>query len=142
MNNQQSAPVTLTADVLVLCPGKRLLLIQRAKWPYAGYWALPGGKVHEGESVELGAIRELREETGIEVQTRDLQLLTVQSTPGRDPRGRYISVVFLAHVPLGTCAVAADDALCAGWFRADELPELAFDHDQVVRMLLRRKVWQ
>ena len=119
----------LTVDVVVLAgaaTGRRVLLIQRGNPPFLGSWALPGGFVEEGEQVLEAAPRELAEETGLRVG--ELQLLGVYDTPGRDPRGWTVSVVYLASVSSETAVAGADDAADARWFAADELPDLAFDH--------------
>lgn len=129
----------LTVDVVVLASEsgrRRLLLIQRGNEPFEGSWALPGGFVEEGEQVAEAAPRELAEETGLRVG--GLELLGVYDTPGRDPRGWTVSVVYLARVQ-GTAEVAgADDAREARWFDVEELPELAFDHALVVAEALAR----
>jgi 8-oxo-dGTP diphosphatase len=119
----------LTVDVVVFAPAgtsRRVLLIQRGNPPFRGSWALPGGFVEQGEQVVEAAPRELAEETGLQVG--DLRLLGVYDTPGRDPRGWTVSVVYLAQAPSEANVVGADDASDARWFAADELPELAFDH--------------
>ncbi len=97
-----------------------------ATQPFRAYWALPGGFVEEGEQVVEAAPRELAEETGLQVG--ELRLLGVYDTPGRDPRGWTVSVVYLARVQSEATVVGADDASDARWFAADGLPELAFDH--------------
>src|ERR1700691_5518223 len=119
----------LTVDVVVLAaPGtsRRVLLVQRGNPPFRGSWALPGGFVEEGEQVLEAAPRELAEETGLRVG--ELRLLGVYDTPGRDPRGWTVSVVYLARVTSEATVAGADDASDAGWFAVDGLPELAFDH--------------
>jgi 8-oxo-dGTP diphosphatase len=119
----------LTVDVVALARTSdpaRVLLIQRRHPPFAGRWALPGGFVEEGEQVHQAAPRELAEETGVRVE--ELQLLGVYDTPGRDPRGWTVSVVYLAHLEQERELTAGDDAGDARWFAIDALPELAFDH--------------
>jgi 8-oxo-dGTP diphosphatase len=114
-----------------------VLLIRRRKAPFADRWAIPGGFVDMDESLEQGALRELEEETGV----RDVYLeqLYTFGAPGRDPRGRTITVAYYAlvnssHVhPKG-----ADDASEARWFDVRKLPPLAFDHDQILDYALRR----
>ena len=115
----------LTADVVVLAGADtpRVLLIQRGNPPFAGSWALPGGFVEQGEQVAEAAPRELAEETGLRVDAVALELLGIYDTPGRDPRGWTVSVVYIARVP-GESADAGD----ARWFAVGALPELAFDH--------------
>ena len=115
----------------------KLLLIQRGGEPFKGQWALPGGFVEMDEDLEAGALRELEEETGV----KDLyveQLYTF-GAPGRDPRGRVISVAHYALVNLGNHpAVAADDAARVEWFPLSALPELAFDHAGIIEMATTR----
>lgn len=123
----------LTVDVVLLTreATPSLLLIQRAKEPFAGQWALPGGFVEIGETLGAAARRELLEETGVEVT--DLEPLCTAGDPGRDPRGWTVSVVYLARVNVGEVdPAAADDARAVGWFALDALPALAFDHATIV----------
>jgi len=127
----------LTADVAVVSKDARprVLLIRRKKEPFAGKWALPGGFVDENERPADAAVRELKEETGINVTTSDLDHLHTAGDPGRDPRGWTVSVVFLARVDAKAVKPkAADDARAAKWWPLDALPPLAFDH----AMLLER----
>ncbi|HDS58984.1 MAG TPA: NUDIX hydrolase [Thermoplasmatales archaeon] len=123
----------LTVDGVVIRRG-HLLLIQRGREPFRGRWALPGGFVEYGETVEAAVVREVREEAGLE--TRIIRLLGVYSHPERDPRGHTVSVVFLLEVVGGTLR-GGDDAARATWFSLDDLPQLAFDHDTIVRDALR-----
>lgn len=119
------------ADVL------RVLLIQRAGAPYQGDWALPGGFVEMGEALEQAALRELEEETGI--QDVFIEQLYTFGHPDRDPRGRVISVVYYALVNLLDHPVrAASDAKKAEWFAIKHLPNLAFDHSQILDVALDR----
>lgn len=122
----------LTVDIVVLAPGQtqRILLIRRGNQPFVGCWALPGGFVDEGEQVTDAALRELREETGLHLD--NLRLLGVYDTPGRDPRGWTVSVVYVTSVAREMQVAGADDAGDARWFAADELPQLAFDHAVIV----------
>lgn len=123
----------LTVDVVVLTAEAgtlRILLIQRGNPPFEGGWALPGGFVEEGEQVAAAASRELAEETGLRLGA--LELLGVYDTPGRDPRGWTVSVVYLARVQGASEVIGADDASEARWFDVEELPELAFDHALIV----------
>ena len=123
----------LTVDVVAFAFGAntpRLLLVQRANPPFMGSWALPGGFVEEGEQVIDAAPRELSEETGLRVD--QLELLGVYDTPGRDPRGWTVSVVYIARLQSETPVVGADDASDARWFSVEELPELAFDHALII----------
>jgi 8-oxo-dGTP diphosphatase len=126
---------SVTVDIIVVTTGSRpkVLLIRRKHDPFAGRWAIPGGFVEMDETLEASARRELREETGVE--TAELVQLHTFGDPGRDPRGRTISVVYLTRVDPGQVhPKAADDAAEAGWFALDELPELAFDHAEIVAL--------
>jgi 8-oxo-dGTP diphosphatase len=119
----------LTVDVVLVTRGEnpRALLIKRKGEPFAGAWALPGGFVEEGERLADAARRELKEETG--VQLDDLEQLYAAGDPGRDPRGWTVSVVFLARIdPDKAKAVAGDDAADVGWFPLAAPPAMAFDH--------------
>lgn len=131
MNAPRTPPVTV--DVVLRVEGGIVLI--RRKHPPLG-WALPGGFVDVGETVEHAAAREALEETGLHV-TLD-ELLCVYSDPARDPRGQTVSITFLAHAE-GT-PQGGDDAADAAVFPIDGLPTpLAFDHalilDDYVRFL-------
>ena len=127
----------LTVDVVVLTAVQmpEVLLIQRGHPPFQGRWALPGGFVEESEPVAQAAPRELAEETGL--RASDLRLLGVYDTPGRDPRGWTVSVVYLAQIAERVDVAGADDASDARWFACDALPELAFDHPIILTDALR-----
>ena len=115
----------------------RLLLVRRGKPPFRGEWALPGGFLEHGETLEECARRELREETGVEL--RRLDQLSAFSTPGRDPRGNVVSIAYLALVRASNVlATAGSDAAEAAWREVDALPKLAFDHADIVEMARRR----
>jgi 8-oxo-dGTP diphosphatase len=122
----------LTVDVVAFAgePPRSVLLIERGNDPFAGAWALPGGFVEAGERVVVAAARELQEETGIE--TAKLELLGIYDTPGRDPRGPTVSVVFVLRSEDELDVRGGDDAASAHWFAIDELPALAFDHPLVI----------
>jgi 8-oxo-dGTP diphosphatase len=115
----------------------KLLLIKRDLEPFAGRWALPGGFVRAGESLEDAALRELKEETGLtEVY---LEQLYTFGAPDRDPRERVVSVAYYALCKLGDHDVrGATDAREAAWFSVTDLPRLAFDHDAIVLVAHRR----
>lgn len=124
----------LTVDILIRQGQPRRVLLIRRKNPPHG-WALPGGFVDVGETVETAAAREALEETSLVV--RDLRLLGVYSDPARDPRGHTVSVVYIADAD--GAAVAADDAGEALFFDLDELPTpLAFDHARILDDYRRR----
>jgi len=122
-----------TTDVIVNVGGK-IVLINRKNAPHG--WAIPGGFIDYGESAEHAAVREIREETGLEIN--NLCLFGVYSDPKRDPRFHTLTVVFTADstdVPH-----AGDDAADAALFGADELPgKLAFDHADILRDYFRSR---
>ena len=122
-------PVTplLTVDALIIFEGK-LVLIRRKNPPYKDQFALPGGFVEVGETVETAAAREAKEETGLDIKI--VKLLGVYSDPLRDPRGHTVSVCFLAK-GRGNLK-AGSDAKDTGLFSLNELPELAFDHKKII----------
>jgi 8-oxo-dGTP diphosphatase len=123
----------VTVDIVVLTQEKapRVLLIRRKHAPFAGMWAIPGGFVDMDESLEAAAVRELREETGLNVAR--LQQLRTFGDPGRDPRGRTISVVYLARVdPTKVHPEGKDDAAEATWHSLRRPPPLAFDHRKIL----------
>lgn len=122
-------PVTplLTVDALIVFEGK-LVLIQRKNPPFEDCFALPGGFVDIGETVEDATIREAKEETGLDIEL--VKLLGVYSDPLRDPRGHTVSVCYLAT---GSGTLKADsDAKDIGLFGLDGIPELAFDHNKII----------
>lgn len=130
----------VTADCVVFAPTEDkvfVLLVKRANEPFKDEWALPGGFLEENETLEQCASRELKEETGI----ADVELTEVGafSAPGRDPRGRTVSVAYFALVNKDECAPrAADDAKEVAWFDLEALPALAFDHsDIIVKAMVR-----
>jgi 8-oxo-dGTP diphosphatase len=117
----------LTVDIIIRMAGRSVVFIERKNPPYG--WALPGGFVDYGESLETAAWREAREETGLEVE--NLQQFRAYSDPERDPRHHTVTVVFCA-LGKGTLK-AADDAKRARVFRVEELPgNLAFDHAKIL----------
>lgn len=134
--HDEAETIRFTADVVAVTPDRRVLLIQREWDPYEGHWALPGGHVDIGETSLAAAVRELFEETGVTVAADAMRLIGVWDAPGRDPRGRYVTVAYLATVPTGTTATAGDDARRAAWWPLDALPEqIAFDHAEILRTL-------
>ena len=115
----------------------KVMLIERDLEPYAGTWAIPGGFVRQGETLEEAAVRELQEETGI--TDVFLEQLYTFGNPGRDPRGWVVSVAYYALVsPEKHTVQAATDARQALWFPADALPRLAFDHAEILKTALSR----
>jgi 8-oxo-dGTP diphosphatase len=126
-----------TVDVVVFLPGQGVVLVERRN-PPLGY-ALPGGFVDYGETVERAAVREAKEETGLDVVLTGL--LGVYSHPSRDARLHTVSVVFTAQTLDPSILNAGDDAAGVGVFPLDALPELAFDHARILadyRMHLSR----
>lgn len=107
-----------------------VVLIERKNQPYRGKWAIPGGFVEYGESVERAAQREALEETGLKVKLQEL--LGVYSEPGRDPRGHVVSLSFLAR-RVGGRMRAASDAADVRVFGRIPWQELAFDHAQILK---------
>ena len=116
--------------------GIEVLLIKRARAPFKGRWAFPGGFVDEDESLEAAAARELREETGL--RGIKLEQLAAFGDPGRDPRGHTVSVVFFGIVSNRRAAIAADDAAEAAWHSASNPPKLAFDHRKILKAAMER----
>jgi len=131
----------LTVDIVVFTLREnrlQVLLIRRAGEPFSGSWALPGGFVRMEESLEEAALRELCEETG--VQEAYLEQLYTFGEPGRDPRGRVVSVAYYALIPADAHyrSEGGSDASQAGWFPVGELPQLAFDHTEIITYALAR----
>jgi 8-oxo-dGTP diphosphatase len=123
----------LTVDIVVVSRERRprVLLIRRKHEPFAGTWAIPGGFVDEGETLEAAARRELREETGLVVD--ELEQVQTFGDPGRDPRGWTVAVAYLARVDASSVQPrAADDAAAVGWHPLERLPPLAFDHADIL----------
>lgn len=117
----------------------KVLLIERGREgePFCGSWALPGGFLNMDEDLDTCARRELKEETGLKLSFME-QLYTF-GKPDRDPRGRVISVAYWGIVrPDQVTVKGADDAKQAKWFDVDDLPELAFDHADILKMGLNR----
>ena len=131
MYNYKYPRASLTVDAIVIKKQSlELLLIQRKNMPFVGKWALPGGFVDMDELLVDGCVRELKEETGL-VLTRMTQFKTYDAI-NRDPRGRTISIVYYGFAEENAEVQAADDAMQARWFSIKKLPELAFDHEQII----------
>lgn len=122
--------VTVSGDDLLV------LLVQRRGEPFAGRWAIPGGFVEPDESLDEAAARELREETSVDDVY--LEQLYTFGEPGRDPRGRVISVAYFALVRQALDVRGGDDAADARWFPLRALPPLAFDHGMILDYALER----
>ena len=128
MPNPRDKGPSAAADVLIELPGDSIVLIERKFEPKG--WAIPGGFIDPGESAESAAVREAKEETGLDVELLDQ--FYAYSAPDRDPRGHTLTVVYVARAE-GT-PVGADDAARAGVFTEADLPtNLAFDHAAVLQ---------
>ena len=128
----------VTADCVVMTKDTtpKVLLIQRGNDPFKGCWAFPGGFLDMNETTEQCAIRELEEETGLKVN--NLLQIGAYSKVDRDPRGRTITVAYLAIVDEPLAVNGQDDAAKAQWFPLSALPELAFDHDEIIRDAIKK----
>jgi|SRR3989344_126923 len=121
-----------TADVIVE-RNNEILLVKRKHKPFRDMWALPGGFLEYGkETLEETAVRELKEETSLQAKIENLELFGVYSSPKRDPRGHIISHVYIAGECSGNLR-ADDDAKDTGFFSLDNLPELSFDHNKILK---------
>ncbi|MEV6266317.1 NUDIX domain-containing protein [Kribbella sp. NPDC051936] len=132
-------PLGLATDLVILTvrDGRlEVLLIRRGIPPYEGRWALPGGFVRPAEDLETTARRELAEETGLSAERIHLEQVATYGAPDRDPRGRVVSVAYLALVPDLPAPVAGSDAASASWVDAtdvlDDAGRLAFDHHRIL----------
>lgn len=126
--------ISVTTDCVIFYSNEnehKVLLVKRKAEPFKEKWALPGGFLEEEETLEAGARRELQEETGLKIDK--LKQLKAFGTPGRDPRGRTISIVFYGRVTSEEKVEGSDDAAEADWFNLKELPELAFDHAEILQ---------
>jgi 8-oxo-dGTP diphosphatase len=132
----------VTTDIVIFTIRQdelKVLLIKRANAPFQGEWALPGGFVAQDESLEEGARRELQEETG--VAGVYLEQLYTFGRPDRDPRERVITVAYYALIPTDEVEIrAATDAEGVSWYGMEELPNLAFDHAEILEAAHERLV--
>lgn len=145
--DQADNSVHLTVDIVLLAEvngAPHVLLIRRSDTSdaYPGYWALPGGYVDAGERIEDAARRELGEETAVAAPTQ-LRQVGIYDAPNRDPRGRVVSVAYMAVLPELVTATAGDDAHDAAWTRVRSLTGpnglcLAFDHNEVLADAMAR----
>ncbi len=126
---------SVTADGIV-SDGNRIVLIKRGKEPFKGGYALPGGFLNYGETLEHCATREVLEETGLKTDIVDL--VGVYSDPSRDPRGQVITAVFELKM-LDGAIKGGDDASSAEWLHIDKLPKLAFDHGRIIEDFLAKR---
>ena len=117
--------------------GLKVLLIERANEPYSGHWAFPGGFLDMDESAEDCAKRELFEETGL--NNVFIEQLYTFTQPNRDPRGRVITIVYYALIKQADYVITAgDDAKQAKWFSLNDIPQLAFDHEEILQTAMIR----
>jgi len=120
----------VTVDAILISKNRNVLLIERGRDPFLGKWALPGGFIEMNEELHSACKRELAEETGVVVD--DLKQYKAFGGVNRDPRHRTISVVFYTILDFEPTPLAGDDAAESRWFPLDQLPELAFDHQQIL----------
>jgi len=128
----------VTADCIVITkePDPKVLLIERGDEPFKGCWAFPGGFMNMDETTEQCAIRELEEETGLHIS--EVHQIGAYSKVDRDPRGRTVTVAYLAIVDEPITVNGQDDAAKAQWFSLSALPVLAFDHDEIVQDAVKK----
>jgi 8-oxo-dGTP diphosphatase len=127
---------SVTADVIAV-KGDEIVLVKRNHGPYKNYWALPGGFLEVNkECVKETAARELKEETGLNVNLDDLVLLGESSNPKRDPRGHIVSICYITKKYTGKLR-AGDDAKEVRYFPLYNLPKLAFDHETLIKKYLK-----
>ena len=122
----------VTADCVVITKENepKVLLIQRGHEPFKGCWAFPGGFMNMDETTEQCAVREIEEETGLKVT--EIKQIGAYSKVDRDPRGRTVTVAYLAIIDKPEAVKGLDDAAKAQWFPISNLPKLAFDHDEIM----------
>lgn len=128
-----TSKIFVTVDVILFkekIKNVELLLIKRKNEPFRDFWALPGGFVDENEDLMVAASRELLEETSI--LCKELSQTKAYGKPFRDPRSHTISVAYYGEVGEEVIGKAADDAKELKWFSIDNLPELAFDHAEII----------
>ena len=128
---------TVTADCVVITheAGRGVLRMRRGGEPCQDGWAIPGGFMEMNETTEQCAVRELKEETNIVIS--DLHQIGVYSKVDRDPRGRTVSVAYLAITDKAQDAIGQDDAAEVKWWPLTALPKMAFDHDDIMRDAVR-----
>lgn len=127
---------SVTTDIFIFDDDLNFILIKRKNDPYKDYWAIPGGFVEYGETVENAAVREAKEETHIDVELKDL--VNVYSKPDRDPRGHTITVAYTAKGNFSN-KKADSDASDISVFNEKKLDEIkiAFDHEEIIRDCLK-----
>lgn len=142
MEQYEKPSVTIDIAVFTIKSDElKVLLVKRGIEPFKGKWALPGGFVKIDETLEEAAKRELKEETG--VKDIYLEQLYTFGDPERDPRGRVITVSYLALLNSDKIKLTAStDVSDAEWFSVKELPTLAFDHKKILNYALKRLRWK
>jgi 8-oxo-dGTP diphosphatase len=142
VKSREHQQLRLAVDLVILTVREdtlQLLVIERATPPFQGRVALPGGFLRADEDLAEAALRELREETGLDGAGLHLEQLATYGAPDRDPRGRVVSVAYLALAPDLPVPTAGSDARAARWAPVDSvLGGLAFDHDQIVTDAVER----
>jgi 8-oxo-dGTP diphosphatase len=133
--------LAITVDAIIVTESfsqTMILLIQRKNGPFEGVWALPGGFVEMEETLKFACQRELYEETGI----KDINLIQFYTFDAvdRDPRQRTITIVFSARIPQVVEVKGGDDAAKADWFPIISLPEMAFDHAQIIHKFIKEQL--
>ncbi len=138
MSDEKYHYPAVTVDILLIGYDDRdlkILLIERKNPPFQGHWAFPGGFIEIGECLVESAVREMHEETSVELNPSEVKQFFTAGDPGRDPRGRTISVCYLAFCRSDNVnPQAADDARSLQWFNISEPPPLAFDHQAILQI--------
>lgn len=124
---------SITTDGIII-KDEKILLIKRKNPPFKGMWALPGGFVEYNETTENAVVREVLEETGL--KTKIHKLAGVYSDPERDPRGHTITIVYMLDVINGKL-IANDDASEVKYFSLNDLPNLSFDHELIIKEIIQ-----
>lgn len=142
-NRGRPTGVSVTVDLVILTVRSgmlHVLLVERGKPPFLGVAALPGGYLRDGEGLDEAARRELFEETGVLIEPLHLEQLRTYGTPDRDPRGRVVTVAYLALGPDLPAPVAGTDAAAARWVPVTEAcaTALAFDHGEILACGIER----
>lgn len=126
----------VTTDCVIFCyddfDNPKVLLIRRANEPYKDHWAFPGGFLDMDETADECAIRELKEETGLFISPEELVQIGAFTKVDRDPRGRTITIAFCTIIDSESQVKGLDDAADARWFPIENLPPLAFDHEDIL----------
>jgi 8-oxo-dGTP diphosphatase len=142
MPDREHLLLNVTVDLAILTVREdrlHVLLVERSNEPYRGQSALPGGFLREGEDLEEAAVRELAEETSLDGGDLHLEQLATYGQPSRDPRGRVVTVAYLAIAPDLPIPTAGSDARSARWASVEAVTgTLAFDHDQILADAVER----